>query len=154
MAGIDVRGRFAVGLLTVTLLTGCAVTLEDSHGYVPSESDLSNIEVGRDTRDTVSTLIGQPGFESLRTENGWYYVKSDYETFLWREPKEVRREIVAVLYSDAGVVANIERYDLEDGQVVALSRRVTDSNITGISFLRQLIGNLGNFRLQDFIDEN
>lgn len=144
--------RVIAGLSVGFLLSGCAVTLEDQHGYVPTESQLSAIEVGRDTRETVTTLIGQPSLDSLRTENGWYYVKSDYETFLWREREEVNREIVAILYSDAGTVANIERYGLEDGQVVAFSRRVTDSNITGISFLRQLVGNLGSFRLQDFVD--
>lgn len=144
--------RIAAVIIAGAMVGGCAVKLEDSHGYVPSEAELANIEVGRDTRETVGSLIGQPGLESLRTENGWYYVKSDYETFLWRAPEEVNREIVAILYSDTGTVANIERYDLEDGRIVALSRRVTDSNITGISFLRQLVGNLGNFRLQDFID--
>lgn len=144
--------RVIAGLSVGILMSGCAVTLEDRHGYVPTESQLSAIEVGRDTRETVTTLIGQPSLDSLRTENGWYYVKSDYETFLWREREEVNREVVAILYSDAGTVANIERYGLEDGQVVAFSRRVTDSNITGISFLRQLVGNLGSFRLQDFVD--
>ena len=133
------------------LATACA-RIEDSHGYVPTDSELANIEVGRDTRETVSTLIGRPSLESLRTENGWYYVKSDYETFLWREPEEVRREVVAILYSEEGTVANIERFGLEEGRIIPLSRRVTESNITGISFLRQLVGNLGNFRLQDFID--
>lgn len=144
--------RTIAGLCAAAGLAGCAVTLEDKHGYVPTESELSAIEVGRDTRETVTTLIGQPGLESLRTENGWYYVRSDYETFLWREREEVNREVVAILYSEAGTVANIERYGLEDGRVVSLSRRVTDSNITGISFLRQLVGNLGSFRLQDFVD--
>lgn len=134
-------------------LSACATTLEDSHGYVPSEAELANVEVGRDTRETVSTLIGQPSLQSLRTENGWYYIKSDYETFLWRAREEVNRDIVAILFTDTGTVGNIERYTLEDGQVIALSRRVTDSNISGVSFLRQLIGNFGNFQLQDFIEE-
>ncbi len=134
------------------LVAGCAVTLEDSHGYVPTATELANIEVGRDTRDTVGVLVGRPALDSLRDENGWYYIKSDYETFLWREKTEVNREVVAILYAEDGTVGNIERYDLEDGRVVALSRRVTESNITGISFLRQLLGNLGNFRLQDFVD--
>ena len=36
--------------------------------------------------------------------------------------------------------------------VVALSRRVTDSNVRGVSFLRQLLGNLGRFRAEDLLD--
>ena len=42
------------------------------------------------------------------------------------------REIVAITFDDSGVVRNIERFGLEDGNVVALSRRVTDSNVQGV----------------------
>ncbi|KPQ14077.1 MAG: hypothetical protein HLUCCO18_16175, partial [Rhodobacteraceae bacterium HLUCCO18] len=45
--------------------------------------------------------------------------------------------------------SNVERFGLEDGNVVALSRRVTDSNVQGIGFLRQLLGNLGRINLDD-----
>jgi len=37
--------------------------------------------------------------------------------------------------------------------VVALSRRVTDSNIEGVSFLRQLLGNLGNLDAGSLLDD-
>ncbi|MEM9709485.1 MAG: outer membrane protein assembly factor BamE [Pseudomonadota bacterium] len=145
--------RRAVTLwITLGLAIAGCTRLGDSHGYAPSDAELSNIEVGRDTRETVTTIIGRPSLDSLRTANGWYYVKSEYETFLWNAPEEVRREVVAVTYSGAGTVANIERFGLEEGNVIALSRRVTDSNITEVSFIRQLIGNLGNFQIQDFVD--
>lgn len=142
----------AAVLAGALLVTGCT-RIERSHGYVPTDNELANIEVGRDTRETVSVIVGRPSLSSLRSANGWYYVRSDYETFLFREPDEVNREVVAILYSDAGTVANIERFGLEEGRVIALSRRVTDSNVSGISFLRQLLGNVGNFRLQDFVDD-
>lgn len=146
-------GGRAIAALVVAgaVATGC-VRLEENHGYVPTDTELANIEVGRDTRETVAVLVGAPAIDSLRTENGWYYVKSDYETYLFREPREVNREGVAIMYSPQGTVANIERFDLDDGRVIALSRRVTDSSISGVTFLRQLVGNFGNFQLQDFID--
>lgn len=150
---MDMGAKMIAAVLAgVLLVTGCT-RIERSHGYVPTDSELANIEVGRDTRETVSVIVGRPSLSSLRSANGWYYVRSDYETFLFREPDEVNREVVAILYSDTGTVANIERFGLEEGRVIALSRRVTDSNVSGISFLRQLLGNVGNFRLQDFVDE-
>ena len=140
-------------LLGVALIVSGCTRIERSHGYVPTDRELANIEVGRDTRETVSVIVGRPTLSSLRTVDGWYYVKSGYETFLWREPEEVDREVVAILFSEAGTVANIERFGLEEGRVITLSRRVTDSNTSGIGFLRQLLGNIGNFRLQDFVDD-
>ncbi len=106
-----------------------------------------------DTKDTVARLLGRPRTQGIVDDRGWYYVKSDYERFLWREPVEVDREVVAVSFSDAGVVENVERFGLEDGQVVALSRRVTTSNTQGIGFLRQLFSNFGTLDAGSFLDE-
>jgi hypothetical protein len=60
-------------------------------------------------------------------------------------PKEISRELVAVTFDGNGTVANVERFGLEDGRVVVLSRRVTDNGLNDISFIRQLFGNIGNF---------
>ena len=51
---------------------------------------------------------------------------------------------MAISFDGRGRVENIERFGLENGNVVVLSRRVTESNIKGVSFLRQLFRNIGN----------
>ena len=141
----------SVGLLA---LAGCAQTLKDSHGYVPDDALLAEVKLGVDTQETVGRLLGPPGTEGIIDDFGWYYVKSDYERFLWRAPVEVNREVVAVSFSDAGVVENVEKFGLENGQVVVLSRRVTTSNTRGVGFLRQLFSNIGNFNAGDFLQDN
>jgi len=92
-----------------------------------------------------------PLFEGVIDDRGWYYVKSDYERFLWRAPVETDREVVAVSFTETGVVENIERFGLENGRVVALNRRVTTSNTRGVGFLRQLFSNLGNIDAGQFL---
>lgn len=138
-----------VGLL---VLTGCA-RLEDSHGYVPDEALLAQVRVGVDTKETAGRILGRPSTEGIIDDSGWYYVKSDYQRFLWRAPREVNREVVAVSFTDQGRVENVERFGLEEGRVVALSRRVTTSNTRGIGFLRQLFSNVGNLNAGGFFDE-
>ncbi len=66
-------------------------------------------------------------------------------------PKEVERQVVAVSFDTKGRVSNVERFGLEDGQVVALSRRVTDSNIKGVGLIQQLMGNLGRINPGQFL---
>mgnify|MGYP001813488625 CR=1 FL=1 len=153
MRGGKFFGRW-VALLALVVLSACATTLNDSHGYVPDDALLKEVKVGIDTKETVGRLLGRPGTEGIVDDLGWYYVKSDYERFLWRAPVEVNREVVAVSFSDRDVVVNVERFGLQEGRVVALSRRVTTSNTRGISFLRQLFSNLGNFNAGEFLEEN
>ncbi|MGR3721070.1 MAG: outer membrane protein assembly factor BamE, partial [Paracoccus sp. (in: a-proteobacteria)] len=66
--------------------------------------------------------------------------------------QEVDREVVAISFAPSGVVSNIERFGQERGRVVVLSRRVTEGSVTEVSFIRQLLGNLGNFQAGDFIE--
>ncbi len=140
-------------LAMLSLLSACVARLNDDHGYVPEDALLNEVKLGVDTKETVGRLLGRPGTEGIVDDLGWYYVKSDYETFLWREPVEINREVVAVSFSEAGVVENVERFGLEEGRVIALSRRVTTSNTRGIGFLRQLFSNLGTFNPGDFLQE-
>jgi len=133
----------AFGLL-ILAISACAATFEN-HGYVPTDTDLEQIIVGVDTRDTVADAIGRPTSFGVLETGGWYYTQSRWRHFAFKAPKIIDRQLVAITYTEVGVVENIERFTLEDGRVVALSRRVTDSNVKGISFIRQLLGNFGNF---------
>ena len=138
----SLRVRMVAALAGLILLAGCG-EITRTTGYVPEDADLEAIVVGRDTRTTVETIIGSPSTEGILDTSGWYYVRSDYRTVAYRAPVEEDRQVVAISFDEEGVVTNIERFGLEDGQVIALSRRVTDDNVKGIGFLRQLFGNLG-----------
>lgn len=140
-------------IATVLAVAGCA-TLEDSSGYMPPAEDVAEVTVGLDTKDTVRVLLGPPGTTGVLQQDAWYYVASDYERFLWRAPVEVNREVLVVSYADNGVVQNLERFGLEDGRVVVLSRRVTSSSVAEISILRQIFSNIGNLAPDQFIGDN
>ena len=138
-----------LGLILVTV-AGCAAVYRN-HGYVPSDDELALIEVGTDTRDTVAATIGRPSAAGLLNDVGWYYVQSRFKHYGALPPKEEDRQIVAITFTEAGVVENVERFGLEQGRVIALSRRVTDSNIKGISVLQQLFGNIGRLRADQLL---
>lgn len=131
-------------------LSGCVAISRDV-GFVPSEQDLAEIAVGLDTRSTVDSILGAPTLEGIRDDSGWYYVRSQIVQRGWTAPVETDREVVAVSFDARGVVSNVERFGLQDGQVVPLSRRVTDSNTRGIGFLRQAFGNLGRIDAANFL---
>lgn len=142
--------KVALALGLVLGLAACGDTVR-THGFVPTEDQLDAVVVGRDTRTTVETILGVPGSEGIIADEGWFYVRSTFEDGTYRPLREVDRQVVAVSFDEAGVVANVERFGLEDGNVVALSRRVTDENTAGIGFLRQLFGNLGRIDPGQFL---
>lgn len=138
--------------LFVLAIAGCAATFEN-HGYTPTDRELEEIIVGVDTRDSVAEAVGRPTSVGMLEGGGWYYTQSRWRHFAFKAPKIIDRQVVAISYTEAGVVENIERFTLEDGRVVPLSRRVTDSNVKGISFIRQLLGNFGNFNPAQLLAE-
>ena len=129
-------------LLSLGLIAGCTPVLTN-HGYAPSDVELSVIEVGKDTRETVAATIGRPSASGLLNDVAWYYVQSRFEQIGGREAREISREVVAISFDADGRVENVERFGLDQGQIVPLSRRVTTTNIKGKSILSQLFGNIG-----------
>lgn len=136
--------RTLVAGLVFLTVGACSATYQN-HGYAPSDSDLEEIIVGVDTRDSVAETVGRPSSFGVLESGGWYYTKSRWRHYAFKAPQIIERQVVAITFTDEGIVENIERFTLQDGRVVPLSRRVTDSNVQGISFIRQLLGNIGNF---------
>ncbi|MEM8555877.1 MAG: outer membrane protein assembly factor BamE [Pseudomonadota bacterium] len=126
-------------VLGLALVLGGCTTLIDNYGYVPTEIQLQDIEVGTDTKETVAENIGSPPLDELQRDRSWYYVAMRRETYAWRAPEETERQVVAVRFTEGGTVENVERFGLERGQVVTLSRRVTDASVPEPGFLRGLL---------------
>lgn len=142
MSAISMQVLRVLALCGLIAVTGCA-SIYRNHGYVPPESDLENLIVEVDTRATVDDLIGPPSVSGMVGDGDYYYVRSRKRTYMMLRPQEVEREVVAISFNADDTIANIERFGLKDGQIVPLSRRVTDSSVVTNGFLRQLLSNIG-----------
>lgn len=142
---------YATRIARLLIVGGLALTLAAcvervrSHGYVPPDEDLDQITVGVDSRDTVGEVLGAPSTSGITDDSGYYYIRSLVRHVGPTQPKVVEREIVAITFDDAGIVSNIERYGLQDGSAVVLSRRVTTNESGGNGILAQLLRNIGSF---------
>ena len=114
-----------------------------NHGFIPLPEDLEQLTIGVDTRESVISLVGPATSGGVVGDNALYYVASKFENFGPFEPREVDRQVVAVSFSNAGTLANIERFTLQDGRIVVLSRRVTDDGIDDVTVLSQLFESFG-----------
>lgn len=146
-------GKFGWCSAVLILALAACKPIYQKHGYVPEPADLDRIEVGVDTRDTVAAIVGRPSTQGLLNDVGWYYVQSRWKNLGALAPVEEDRQVVAITYTEAGKVANIERFGMEKGQVVALSRRVTEPNVKSAGFLRQLFGNIGRINTDRLLSQ-
>lgn len=143
--------RLACVLTLAAALAACQ-PVHRNHGYVPDEMELAQVVVGQTTMGDIEATLGRPSAQGLLAGSSWFYVKSRFEHYGPNPPREIGREVVALTFSESGTVANVERFGLERGRVVVLSRRVTDPGVSAASALRQILGNLGRFRADEFID--
>ena len=140
----NVRAIKAAAFAAFLTLAACSPQFQN-HGYIPPQEDLDQIQVGTDTRESVAEKVGVPTSAGVLNSSGYYYVKMRRRSIGPLAPKEIDRQVVAISFSESGVVSNVERFGLERGRVVPLSRRVTASSVRDQSLLRQLLGNLGRF---------
>ncbi|UWQ76316.1 outer membrane protein assembly factor BamE [Leisingera sp. M658] len=144
--------RGAVFAAAGLALAACS-SVYRKHGYVPTPDQLAEVVPGIDTRDSVAESVGIPSSTGVLNDSGYYYVATRFRHYGAAAPKPVARDLVAISFDTAGVVQGIERFSLEDGKVVPLERRVTSSSVQDNTFLRQLLGSLGNFGPDQFLQD-
>ena len=125
-----------------------------NHGYVPVDRDLAGLRVGVDTRESVEAAIGRPATSGVERSDAWYYVQSRTRTLGPLAPRVIDRQLVAVSFAPGGTVANVERFGLERGRVVTLSRRVTETSIRDFGLLQQILGNFGRINVGDTLADD
>lgn len=151
----NMTGRKTCAVLVACVLimvVGCT-PLYQNHGYIPSDEQLADVLVGVDTRDTVVDLIGPPSAGSVTGGGEYFYVQSRFRLLGPLEAKEITREIVAIQFDETDLVSNVEKFRLDNGNVVILSRRVTQDLVRDTTFLRQLFGSVGRFNAGDFLGD-
>ena len=120
------------------LAVGACAPVENQRGYVPDQQTVSSIEVGMDTKDTVSKKLGDPSTAATFGGDTWYYISAHVEQNAFFAPRSTERTIVAVEFAGDGKVAEVHRYTLADGKVVDFVSRETPTRGREQTLLQQI----------------
>jgi len=131
-------------ILSLLLIGACSPTFKN-HGYVPSRAELNQLKVGKSSKENVKNLFGSPSSMGLVQDDRWFYLYTRIKNFMYRSPEIVERQLVVVTFTSNDLLENIERFELQDQEVVVLSRRITESGIKGMSLIQQLLNSAGNY---------
>ena len=124
------------------MIVACSSTY-DFHGYTPSQYELRSVIVGESTPEEVLEAVGRPVSSGFLARDTWYYVSANIRRRAFREPEFTDRQVVAISFNDDGKVANVERFGLERGRPVVLSRRITETELGRLTIVEQLMRSFG-----------
>lgn len=133
-------------------LVACAPTTQ-VHGYMPAPADVARIRPGVDTTATVEEILGLPTSTGLLRDSAWFYVQSTFENYTYHRPRVVGRTVLVVNFSPTGAVTGVEKFGVEQGRLVELTARTTDTGGRQLGVLEQLFGNLLNLDASRFGDQ-
>ncbi len=145
------RNASILALIAGLAVAGCAPTVQ-VHGFVPPAEDVARITPGVDTAATVEEVLGLPTSTGLLRDSAWYYVQSTFENYTYNPARVIDRTILVVRFDQNGVVSGLGRFGIEDGRIVNLTTRITETGGRELGVLEQLFGNLLNLDAEQFVD--
>ncbi len=147
--GLRRSALIASVLVGAMAVSACNPTLR-SHGFRYPDGEIPTITPGEDTRSSVLSTLGNPSTRGMFDDDTWYYISSTREYLAYLRPDTRDRRVMAIRFGEDGSVLAVDEYGLEDGRVVALVERETPTRGRELSFIEQLLGNVGRLPSEQF----
>ena len=125
-------------------LAGCAGETY-TRGNLVEDRDLAELAVGASTAQDVLAVLGTPTTVAAFDDRTWYYIGQRTEHVSFFEPEIIDRRVVIVSFDEQGRLTAMDERTLEDGQEVEFVSRQTPTLGREMTFLEQMLGNIGRF---------
>jgi outer membrane protein assembly factor BamE (lipoprotein component of BamABCDE complex) len=122
------------------LIAGCTPEI-NYRGYYAKSGAFEQISEGM-AKAEVESILGSPSTTASANVQGdsYYYITSITQGRAFLNPKEVKREIIAVRFDREERVTSVAQYGLEDGKIINVNDRKTPVPGSDVSILRELFG--------------
>src|SRR6266436_4149437 len=125
-------------------IAGCSPSIEQ-RGNLPAPDKIAEIRSGSTTKDEVVKILGTPSSVSVFNDKSWYYISRRTAQTAFFDPDVLDQQVYIVDFDNQGVVKAVDHKILVDGREINPVARATPAPGRELSFLEQLIGNLGKF---------
>lgn len=135
--------QVAIALAAVLALAACGENII-KHGVQFHEGDVQQIQPGM-TQEQVRMNLGTPSTTAVvGTSQAYYYISSTATQTAFMLPTEQDRQVVAVYFSQAGMVERVANYGIKDGRVFDYVSKTTPApGGKDVGIIQQLFRNLG-----------
>ncbi len=134
-----------VSALALLLAAGAACTpVREYHGFMAENEDqTSSIQVGVDTKATVTQKLGSPSTTAVLDQTAWYYISTVQQRFAFYHPRTSDQHIMVVRFDANDTVSAVDHFGVERGRVIAYNTNVTPTRGRELGILEQIFGNIG-----------
>jgi len=143
MTGSTLTRWFA--LLLVAAVSAACSPIIATRGNLVDDDRLGALREGVSRTDDVEAALGTPTAKGTFNPNIWYYIGQRTEKIAFFNPDVVERKIVVFHFDGSGVLRQVEKVDPDSGNEVEVVDRVTPTAGKDMTFLQQLLGNVGRF---------
>jgi outer membrane protein assembly factor BamE (lipoprotein component of BamABCDE complex) len=128
----------------IALIAGCATSVEQ-RGNLPTAEKLAEIEPGVTNKDQVIKILGSPSSISIFSDKSWYYISRRTGQFAFFDPDVIDQQVYILNFDDQGVVKAVDHRGIQDARAIDPVPRATPAPGRELTFLEQVIGNVGKF---------
>jgi len=132
------------GVSGIALIASCAAMVEQ-RGNLPVPEKLAAIQPGVTKKDEVIKILGSPSSVSIFNDKSWYYISRRTGQTAFFEPDVLDQHVFIVDFDDQGVVKTVDHKGVQDARAIDPVPRATPAPGRELTFLEQLIGNVGKF---------
>jgi outer membrane protein assembly factor BamE (lipoprotein component of BamABCDE complex) len=133
-----------VAVSGIAMIAGCAAMVEQ-RGNLPTPEKLAEIQPGVTSKDGVIKILGSPSSVSIFNDKSWYYISRRTGQTAFFEPSVLDQQVYIVSFDDQGVVKTVDHKGVQDARAIDPVPRATPAPGRELTFLEQLIGNVGKF---------
>ena len=126
-------------ILLVSLVVSCTTNIKN-HGYIPSKSELETLVIGKDDKQSIRKKIGLPATGGL--EGSYYYIRSTFNAPGFKSAQLIDRTVVVLSFDLRDKLKNIETFNVDNGIIVRLDYRITESGLDDKNLLQQILGSI------------
>ena len=121
----------------------------DLHGNLPRHDEIAEIQPGKSTKADVTRILGSPSSIGVFDPDDWYYISKRTKQVAFFAPKVLDQEVFVVEFGKDGVVKAVEHKGMKDAENISPAPGATPAPGRHLTFLEQLIGNVGRFNSQN-----
>lgn len=136
-------------LLGAGLALGACADRVATHGHVLRAATVEDVRPGVATQQDVRAALGSPSSTAPFDSNVWYYISQVKIRRAFFKPDTAQQQVMVVHFDGAGVVDSVGVLAEDDSKEVTLVARETPTAGHQLTFLEQLLGNVGRFTRQE-----